>query len=84
MKTTIKLEFPCGYKYEFEGETGLWEMGNLRWNEQDVAKICPIHGKSCPNSPVQQDGIITKLVSHAWKPKRKDGRVHKRAKRDRR
>jgi hypothetical protein len=45
MKAILKAEFPCGYKYEFEVEYGIFDIVSM--NEK-MPKECPLHGKNCP------------------------------------
>ena len=45
MKTNIKVEFPCGYKYEITCEYGAFDMGYVN---EELPKECPIHLKECP------------------------------------
>jgi len=38
-------EFPCGYRYTFEGKLDFFSMGHFEGGE--LLKICPMHGKKC-------------------------------------
>lgn len=47
MRAHVKIEFPCGYKYEIDILTGLFEAGNFSIENSRI-KECPLHGKYCP------------------------------------
>ena len=44
MRVHIKIEFPCGYKYELDAQTALLEV----WNQKNnIPEVCPLHGRVC-------------------------------------
>jgi hypothetical protein len=42
----IKIEFPCGYKYEADVRTAVFEEAKIS-SDNFQMKECPLHGKKC-------------------------------------
>jgi len=47
MKANVKVEFPCGYKYELNIHNTIFDFGSTSI-ENEMPKECPLHGKNCP------------------------------------
>ena len=46
MKIKMKVKYPCGYEFEINNETGIFDT--LNFDSADIEfKVCPIHGKKC-------------------------------------
>ena len=47
MKAKVHMKFPCGYEYNINFSTGMFDMmGSL--DLDDMPSKCPLHGKNCP------------------------------------
>lgn len=46
MRTTVSIEYPCGYKYSVYMKTGFFEFGTAHADVKEMPK-CPLHGTKC-------------------------------------